>query len=366
MKKIRIAFVLPGLHRVSRGAEIAFESIAKELTQYKDCDITLFGSGQDKEGTSYKFVHIDNRDRQYFESWPKFPILRSEYIYEEATFSVNFISRYNPKDFDVTLTCSYPFLNWILSRKGGKERPTHIFVTQNGDHPATTNHVEYRFFDCDGLVCTNPEYYERNKKHWECELITNGVDPNRFYPGLGDRAALGLPVDAPIALMVSALIDSKRVDEGIRAVAQVQGLHLVVCGDGPGRSKIQELGNELLPGRFHLIKLSHNQMPDMYRAANVFMHLSLDEPFGNVYLEALATGLPVLAHDCSISRWILEDTSILVDTRDTSQIASGLHRALKKESTIDSGKRVDLIKRRFTWSIIAQNYYLFIQKLLNG
>ena len=106
-------------------------------------------------------------------------------------------------------------------------------MTQNGDWAADGRGREPRFFSCDGLICTNPLYYERNRQRWHSTLIPNGVDPARFNPGPERKAELGLPTERPIVLMVSALEPGKRVIEAMRAVADVPDAYLVVAGDGP-------------------------------------------------------------------------------------------------------------------------------------
>ena len=362
---MRIAIVLPGLHRVVRGAEVAFEAIACELAKYEDVQVTLFGSGKPRPHTPYKFYQVSNIPRERFERfWPRIPIFRSEYVYEEFTFVLNLARQYRATDFDVTITCSYPFVNWFLRYQGKKHHPAHVFVTQNSDYPAIANSREYRFFGCDGLVCTNLEYFERNQRQWFSELITNGVDPEKFFPRKGDRASLGLPEDVPIALMVSALTPSKRILEGIQAATQVEELHLVVCGDGPEREAVKKVGLELMPGRFYLKQFPYTQMPEIYRIADILLHLSLDEPFGNIYLEALATGLPIVAHDRDVTRWILEDTSILVDTNQPEQIATGIKKALQCNNKWEVQARRELVTRRFTWQAIGKQYYKFLGEVL--
>lgn len=358
---MRIAIIAPGLHRVQRGAEVALEAVGRELARIPNVEVTLFGSGQMRQEEPYCFIHADNVRRENFEHWPKVPVLRNEYVYEELTFLSSLITKFNPNAFDVTITCSYPFMNWWLRR--GHNQPVHIYVTQNGDHPAQSGRSEYAWFDCDGLVCTNQEYFERNQESWNCALITNGVDPNRFSPGAAQRQDFGLPIDSSIALMVSALIPSKRVLDGIRAAAQIPDLHLVICGDGPERGRVSALGHKLMPGRIHLLKLPYNSMPDVYRAADVFLHMSMDEPFGNVYLEALATGLPIVAHDNKVSRWILEDTSTLVDTTDVNDVAQGIRDSLAKQANGDIARRRDLVERRFTWQSISRQYFSFLQSV---
>ena len=95
---------------------------------------------------------------------------------------------YRPADYDATVTCGFPFTNWMLRRPTLGARPLHVFVTQNGDWPAVSDDHEYRWFGCDGLVCTNPDYAERNAARWTVATIPNGIDPARYAAGRADRA----------------------------------------------------------------------------------------------------------------------------------------------------------------------------------
>lgn len=364
---MRIAFVLPGLNRIVRGAEVAFESIAYELAQRKDVKVTLFGSGEVKGKSPYDFVLVPSKSREFFKKWPKkIPIFRNEYVYEEISFSLNFIRYYNPKEFDITVTCCYPFINWYLRFRGGSKRPAHIFVTQNGDHPILANESEYAFFGCDGLVCTNPEYFERHKGTWLSTLIPNGVDPKLFYPRTVKRAVLGLPSDVPVALMVSALIEEKRVTYGIEFASEISNLHLVVCGDGPEYQKIQDLGDKMMPGRFHLRKFPRNQMPDVYREADLFLHMSMTEPSANAYIEALATGIPIVTHDRLVTRWTLEDAGILVDTTNKNAVVEGIKKAITMSSPEYALSCQSIVNSRYTWNKLSEEYYDFFFKVLES
>lgn len=362
--EMRVAFILPGLHRINRGAEVAFESVAHELAQIDGIRVTLFGSGQARESDLYEFKHVPSISRKHFEHFPQLPLFRSSYTYEEITFIPGLINKYDPKNYDVVVTCSYPFTNWFLQVFGGKQRPVHIYVTQNGDYEVQASHREYRYFSCDGLICTNPEYFERNKDQWNAALIPNGVDPDLFSPGESNRARFNLPDDVPLVLMVSALIPSKRVKDGICAVSQIEGLHLLICGDGPEYQQVKELGEKLMPSRFHLRKIPREQMPDIYRLADVFLHMSLNEPSANVYIEALATGLPIITHDRFVTQWTLENTSILVNTQDELSLAEGIASSLNFCSENEIYNRRELAKTRFCWAQIAQQYLDIFRKVL--
>lgn len=350
---MRLLFALPGFHKYDRGAEVALMSVAEALAASGD-DVTLMGSGEPRPGTSYRFQHVDAVARERFEKWPHFPPMRSETAWEDATFSANLLRAYDPSAYDAVVTCSFPFTHWAL-RRPARHKPLQIFVSQNGDWPAVENRSEYRLFSCDGLVCTNPDYYERNRSIWNCALIPNGVDLARFKPGPGDRARFGFPSDRPIVLMVSAFIESKRVLDGIRAVSTIDDAYLVVAGDGPMRDEAQELADRLMPNRFQRISLTAEEMPTLYQSADAFLHLSLLESFGNVFLEAWATGLPIIGHDTERLRWILGDYGNLCDTEDRSALASALTEALRS----DRIKKVSGIER-FAWSTIAQEYRNFI------
>jgi glycosyltransferase involved in cell wall biosynthesis len=359
---MRVLFALPGLHRYPRGAEVAFISVATELAKAGD-SVTLIGSGQPPASKPYRFLHAGSVPREKFESFPAVPMLRNEYAYEELTFIPGLLRRYRPEEYDVTLTCSYPFTNWILRRSAwGNSRPPHVFITQNGDWPAYAKNSEYRLFGCEGLVCTNPDFFERNKKSWECALIPNGVDCDRFQPGVSDRKDFGLPMNRLVVLMVSALIPSKRVEMGIEAVSRIPDAHLVVAGDGPQRLAVDALAARLLPGRFTRLSIASEQMPALYRSADVFMHLSLEEAFGNVFIEAMACGLPVVAEDSARARWIVGDNEFLLDTSDPVRIADYIKRA--GTSTADLRQARVTKASAFSWSRVGGMYREFLKKVV--
>lgn len=357
---LRVAFVLPGLHRVNRGAEVAFESIAAELARLEGYDVTLIGSGLARPGNRYRFVHAGCVPRERFEAWPTMPLLRSACMYEELSFVAALARAYDPREYDVTVTCAYPYVNWCLRARGNGARPAHVFVTQNGDWPAHTTGGEFKFFSCDGLVCTNNEYYGRHKDRWFCELIPNGVHPDVFSPGQPSRAQFGLPTDGRVALMVSALIPSKRVLEGIRAASRIEGLSLIAAGDGPLRDEVDATGRQLMGERFKRVTLPRQRMPDLYRSADVFLHMSQDEPSANAYMEALATGLPIVTHDRSVTRWTLEDQGVLVDTGIEEQVVGGIRRAMDLRGSEHVAARRRLIEERFSWHAIGGQYARFL------
>jgi glycosyltransferase involved in cell wall biosynthesis len=359
---MRILFALPGLHRCARGAETAFISVATELAKAGET-VTLIGSGRPNPEAPYRFVRAASMAREKFESLPSIPGLRNECAYEELTFIPHFLYQYRRADYDITVTCSYPFTNLLLRLPSlRKVRPPHIFVTQNGDFPARTNKSEYRLFGCEGLVCTNPDYYERNQRRWRCQLIPNGVDCVRFQPRANPQQCVNIPKDRFIVLMVSALVPDKRVDVGIKAISRIPEAHLWLAGDGPLRQAVDELAARLLPGRFKRFSVPPEHMPSVYQSADVFLHLSMEESFGNVFLEAMACGLPVVAHDSYRVRWIVGNDEFLLNTKDSAAIAA--HIKLARESSPDKQKQRVARAATFSWVEIAAMYRVFFREVI--
>ena len=361
---MRILFALSGLHRCNRGAEVAFIEVAKGLCKLGE-SVTLIGSGAAQGQFPYHFLRARSIQRERFERFPFFPILRNEYCYEELTFVPSLGWRYRPNDYDITVTCSYPFTNWLLRRPVLRgPRPLHVFVTQNGDWPAVARTAEYRFFGCDGLVCINPDFLEHNIGAWNCRLIPNGADCDRFRPGVGARVQFGIPEDRFVVLMVSALIHSKRVEVGIDAVSRIPDAHLVIAGDGPLREAVAEAAEKRLPTRFTRLSIGPEKMPLLYQSANVFLHCSEEEAFGSVFVEAMACGLPVVAHDTPRLRWIVGENEFLLDTSDGASIARALEVA-RLSGAAGSSERVERAGR-FSWSQIAEEYRGFFYDLMAG
>jgi glycosyltransferase involved in cell wall biosynthesis len=360
---MRALFALPGFHRVFRGAEVALQSVARELAVSHGWTVTVAGTGPAVEGEPYEYVALPVVRRERLERLPSVPFFRNEYSYEEATFAPGLARWYRPSSFDVTVTCSYPFVNWVL--RSGRRRPPHVFITQNGDWPALSNDSEFRFFGCDGLVCTNPLFFERNRERWCSELIPNGADTAQFVPGEGDRSAFGIPDRGRVVLMVSALITSKRVDAALRAVADIPDAVLVVAGDGPCRDELDALAARCMPGRFH--RLSSDRMPELYRCADVFLHTTLHESFGNVYVEALSSGLPIVAHRSDTLEWILGDHGDLVDTAQHSELVVAIRRALDAPSPDDvRAERHRVAEERFDWAQVGAQYETFLRRVIDA
>ena len=127
-------------------------------------------------------------------------------------------------------------------------------------------------------------------------IVSSGVDCWRFTPaGPGDHRLAGL--ERPVVLYAGRLARNKDVPTLVRALALLEHGSLVIAGTGPEQEEVLDLCYQLLGARRYrfLGTIPHQQMPPLYRSADLFVLPSRVEPFGLVALEAMACGTPAIA-----------------------------------------------------------------------
>jgi glycosyltransferase involved in cell wall biosynthesis len=133
--------------------------------------------------------------------------------------------------------------------------------------------------------------------------IRKGVDLNHFHvPGDRETLRRELGVETPMILTVAGLIPRKGVGTVLRALALLLSTHkftLVVCGDGPERGALEGLSDRLAIADRVVFKgrIGRAEIPQYFAACDVFVLASLVEAAGNVVLEAMASGRPVVCTD---------------------------------------------------------------------
>jgi glycosyltransferase involved in cell wall biosynthesis len=126
-------------------------------------------------------------------------------------------------------------------------------------------------------------------------VIPNGVDLQRFHPPASRRARRSGPVRC---IAVARLVERKGVADLIRAIGSLErgSYELEIVGTGPDEHLLRELVASLrLDG---LVKFSGSldraTVARRYRDADLFTLASVEEAFGNVFAEAMASGLPIV------------------------------------------------------------------------
>jgi len=205
-------------------------------------------------------------------------------------------------------------------------------------------------------------------------VIPYGVDTARFSPDRERRRLwrerLGIGDDAPLLLGVGRMAAKKGF--GILAAAlppllgALPGLHVVLAGDG---DLLPELAAVTAPwrARVHLPgAVLRDTLPDLYRAADLFVLPAVHDEQGNVdglpnvILEAMASGLPVVASGISGIPLAVEHgaSGLLVPERDAAALGAALLRLLEDAQEArqmgERGRRK--AESELTWDLIASRH----------
>jgi glycosyltransferase involved in cell wall biosynthesis len=164
-------------------------------------------------------------------------------------------------------------------------------------------------------------------------VIPNGIDCGIFAPGASTaRAELGIPHTAPLVGAVGNMRPAKAYDVLLRAFAHVLGripeARLVIAGQGGNaiEDRLVKLAGELEIAYAVTFAGFRPDIPALMRAFDVYALSSSDEGFSLTTVQAMATGLPVVATRCGGPEEILADPGhgLLVANGDPEALASAL------------------------------------------
>ena len=142
------------------------------------------------------------------------------------------------------------------------------------------------------------------------KVVARGVDTQLFHPDRRNTTMRDVWAVAPetmVLLSVGRLAAEKNLDLTIQTYQAIKAtgrpVKMVFAGDGPMRTVTQAK----CPDAIFTGMCSHDELATLYASADLLLFPSLTETFGNVTLEALASGTPVLAFDCAAASDFIHD-----------------------------------------------------------
>lgn len=137
------------------------------------------------------------------------------------------------------------------------------------------------------------------------EVVSRGVDTELFHPRKRStelRLQWGATEDTPVVMLVSRLAAEKNLHVVIQAFGQMLVVSpdaiLVMVGDGPARAALQQQH----PRAIFAGMRTGEDLAAHFASGDLFLYPSLSETYGNVTVEAMASGLAVLAYDYAAAR----------------------------------------------------------------
>ena len=200
--------------------------------------------------------------------------------------------------------------------------------------------------------------------HFEIPVIPNGIDLDTYK-------SAGRDWSFPRLLSAGRIVHQKGLDLAMRALGGLKELNWEwrIAGDGPQMSGLQSLAKELgVDDRVHFLGWqSREQLMKCYGQANVFLFPSRHEGMPNAMLEAMASGLPVIASCIAGNEELVIDgeTGFLVPSEDVQVLQSALKKLLSDPALREKMGRASRqhVEANYSWESTAQQYALLLEKV---
>jgi len=206
-------------------------------------------------------------------------------------------------------------------------------------------------------------------------IIPNGVDMSlfTFQPRMDTEK---IKASQRVIITTSRLVEKNGVDVLIRAVLEVKkivpAIKCYIIGDGPERSALEKLTNELGLSRdiIFLGSIPYEEIPFYLHKADVFVRPSRSEGMGNSFVEALSVGVPIIGTQVGGIPDIIKEgiTGIFCRVDDPTDVAKKILMLLNDASLVahmrQNGRH--LVEKKFLWDTIARSYSELFQKLLDA
>ena len=362
----KVFLLCSGLGRINRGFESFTQECFDALSSEPEIDLTLFKGGGLSGPKQRVLWNLPRQSR--LGEWLGKRVGKTGYWVEQVTFTLSLLPHIARQKPDVLYLSDTNIGNMLWHwRRLTKQKYALLF--SNGG-PMQPPYPRWDF-----VQQVAPTHLEAARAAGQPDekqtLLPYGIrmEPALALPTPEERAALrrmlALPADRPIVLSVGAVNQShKRMDYVVREVAALPEPrpYLVLLGQMDSETpEVRALAETLLRADgCKICTVTHQEVSQYYQAADAFVLASLNEGFGRVFLEAMSFGLPCLAHDCSLTRFVLGPSGRLTDFTQNCHLTALLRECLHDGREEAHRQHQDAFER-FSWQRITPQYLEMIQ-----
>ncbi|MBA3960649.1 MAG: glycosyltransferase family 4 protein [Chthoniobacterales bacterium] len=361
--KPEVFFLCTGVGKVNRGIESFFREAFDGLRTLPEIELTLFkGGGAECEGERVPWnLPRNNVPARLLGAL----VRRNGYVVEQLSSFPSMVRAIRSKRPDIVFYSDSNLGFQLFRWRKQIGVPFRLLFSNGGPCHPPFNRTDY-------VQQVAPQYYD--------EAIAAGEAPerHRMVPyginvpkGAPDRSAgvivkwrekLDLPIDRPIVLSVGWIsARHKRMDYLINELTQLPHPRpfLVLLGamDEQSATIIDLARRKLGEDNFTARSVPYDKVSGYYHSADFFVLASLQEGFGRVFLEALLHGLPVIAHDHPVMRFVLDAEGTFGDLSLPGELATLMREILARSDTAGAAsRRRTSVRDRFSWPVLAPRY----------
>ncbi|MFH0969507.1 MAG: glycosyltransferase family 4 protein [Patescibacteria group bacterium] len=371
------------------GAANATAYLLKEYSKIPDLEVDLITSSIDKsyhlekigENISVHRIPIGKNEKNLHYQSQKELII---YAFKAYFFAKKLASKntYALSHSFFTIPCG--FVSYLLKRK---YKIPYIISLRGSDVPGYSERFTFLYsfikplvrliWKNSSAVVSNSQGLKdlalKTNPEQEISVIPNGIDINQFVK-LESQKVESLNTQNFKILCVTRITPRKGIKYLIEAFKKLSekndNISLQIIGDGDEKESLENLARELkIENKVEFTGLvPHEKLPPYFQSADVFILPSLNEGMSNSMLEALASGLPLIATDTGGTKELLEDevNGFIVKMKDSQDLADKIkimmrNRELRKRMGEESRKKT----QNLSWEKVA-NQYLDLYLKING
>jgi glycosyltransferase involved in cell wall biosynthesis len=196
-------------------------------------------------------------------------------------------------------------------------------------------------------------------------VLRNGVDLRLFRPLDREATRRRLGLDGRVLISVGHLIERKGHHLIVEAMPSLPGFSLLIAGEGPERAALEaQIARLGLGDRVRLLGARpHDELPELYGAADALVLASSREGWANVLLEAMACGTPVVATPIWGNPEVVArpEAGILTAGRSAAAIADGVNALFDR---LPSREATRGYASDFSWEATTEGQIALFQEIL--
>ena len=230
----------------------------------------------------------------------------------------------------------------------------------------------------DGLITINQEDYRRAQKFHAIKTVLIpgvGIDLGRFQ-GEGQakqelRKRLSISEEQFVLMSVGELSERKNHMVVIKALARLKEYDILylICGDGPLQEQLQAEAEKLGIGNRVRLLGFRQDISELLAVADVFVFPSLQEGLPVAMMEAMASGLPIVASEIRGNKDLLQNNQggYLVKAREPGQFAEAVVKMMQTPGKRDEmGKHNIEVIKNYSQEAVLQKMKKFFNEVVGG